>query len=121
MPATPRATTDTADVYTAIAHPARRRILDMLAAQDKSVMSLAEAFAAEMSRSAVSQHLKILLDSGLVDVHKNGREHYYQLRPENLNQIYHWVKQYEQHWAEKLDALGAFLDETAGKGGDDAA
>jgi DNA-binding transcriptional ArsR family regulator len=117
MPATPKTAAQSIDVYTAIAHPARRRMLDLLAGEDRSVMTLADAFAGEMSRSAVSQHLKILLDSGLVDVRKTGREHHYHLRPENLNEIYRWVKHYETYWNDKLDALGAYLDENGGDNG----
>jgi DNA-binding transcriptional ArsR family regulator len=97
------------DVFTVIAHPVRRQILDTLAHGDKTVTSLAEPF--EMTRSAISQHLSILLGSGLVAVEKRGKEHYYQLRPDNLNEVYRWIRSFEQFWSEKLDALEAYLDE----------
>lgn len=96
------------DVFTAIAHPVRRQILDMLAAQDMNVNDLAAPFKA--SRSAISQHLKILLDTALVTREKRGREQVYKLRPENLNQVAAWLNKYEQFWPQKLDALGSFLD-----------
>lgn len=100
-----------ADVFTAIAHPVRRRILEILAHQEQSVTSLSQPFVAEISRSAISQHLKILQDSGLVEVRKQGREHLYRLEVENLNEVYRWIKQYERFWAQKLDALGEYLDD----------
>jgi DNA-binding transcriptional ArsR family regulator len=111
MPATPKTTQYTdADVFTAIAHPVRRRILELLADEDRNVMTLSSTLATDITRSAISQHLKILHDSGLVDVRKQGREHFYHLRVENLNEVYRWIKQYEGFWTDKLDALGDFLD-----------
>lgn len=97
------------DVFTVIAHPVRREILAALARGDVTVTGLADPF--EISRSAISHHLSILLDSGLVAVKKQGREHYYQLRPENLNEVYRWISQFEHFWSDKLDALEAYLDE----------
>ncbi len=108
-----RKTTQQVDVFTAVAHPVRRQLLDLLARGEHTVTALAEPFAAEpfqISRPAISQHLSILLDSGLVAKQKRGREQYYHLRPDNLNEIFRWIKQYEQFWPEKLDALGSFLD-----------
>jgi DNA-binding transcriptional ArsR family regulator len=99
-----------ADIFTAIAHPVRRQLLDLLVRGELTVTDLAQPFAEDKSRSAISQHLKILLDSGLVALHKRGREHYYHLRPENLNVVYAWIKQYERFWPEKLAALGDYLD-----------
>src|SRR5687768_5984578 len=77
------------DVFTAIAHPVRRKILHSLLGSSLTVTDLAEPFVVSgaISRSAVSQHLTVLLDSGLVAVEKRGREHFYRLRPENLNEV----------------------------------
>lgn len=97
------------DAFTAIAHPARRKILDLLAEEEKSVLTLAKPF--KMSRPAVSQHLRILLDVGLVDVHRVGREQRYRLRGEALEAVYDWVAHYTQFWQEKLDDLGKYLEE----------
>jgi DNA-binding transcriptional ArsR family regulator len=102
-----------ADVFTAIAHPVRRSILDMLARGELTASSLAEPYEKQVTRSAISQHLSILLESGLVIREKRGREQVYRLRPENLNEVYRWIRQYEQFWPEKLDALEAFLDRVA--------
>lgn len=99
------------DVFVAIAHPIRREILQRLADEEQSVTKIAEPY--EISRSAISQHLSILLGSGLVEQEKRGRENYYQLRPENLNIVREWVSYFEQLWPEKLDALETFLDAKA--------
>lgn len=106
-----------ADVFTAIAHPVRRQILDMLASGDMTVNKIAEPF--DVTRSAVSQHLSILLASGLVTQQKQGRENVYHLRPENLNEVYQWIKHYERFWSEKLDALEAYLDSMPEEDGQD--
>lgn len=95
------------DVFGAIAHPVRRQILDRLRDGDESVNTLAEPF--EMSRPAVSQHLKILLDSGLVEKKRQGREQIYQLRAQKLQQIQSWLSAYDTFWEANLDSLEMFL------------
>lgn len=97
------------DAFTAIAHPVRREILDLLAAEERSVLSLAKPF--KMSRPAVSQHLRILRDVGLVEVRRVGREQRYRLRSEPLESVYDWVAHYTRFWEEKLDNLGKYLEE----------
>ena len=103
----------TDDVFTAIAHPKRRQILDCLTEGDATVKRLAAQF--EVSRPAVSQHLAILLDAGLVTRRQEGRENYYHLEARRLQEIEAWLQQYRRFWTGKLDALGAYLE---GKHGD---
>jgi DNA-binding transcriptional ArsR family regulator len=98
-----------ADVFTAIAHPVRRQILDTLAQGDRTVSSLSAPF--DVSRPAISQHLAILLDSGLVTMEKRGRENYYRLRPENLSEVHRWISHFERLWTQKLDTLETYLDQ----------
>ena len=98
-----------ADVFAAIAHPVRRQLLDMLSKGDQSVNELATPF--DMSRPAVSQHLRILLDVGLVSEQRQGRERRYQLHPEGLMQVQRWLQTYQRFWTNRLDALGHFLEE----------
>jgi DNA-binding transcriptional ArsR family regulator len=97
------------DVFTAIANPVRRQILTSLAHRNLTVTDIAEPF--HVSRSAISQHLTVLLDSGLVAVQKQGREHVYRIRTEALDEVYQWMKQFEHFWLGRLDALEAYLDE----------
>lgn len=98
-----------ADVFTAIAHPVRRQILDALRAGAQPVHALAAPFA--MSRPAVSQHLKLLRSVGLVSEVRRGRERRYALQPERLRDVADWLAHYEPFWTAKLRNLGAYLDE----------
>jgi DNA-binding transcriptional ArsR family regulator len=98
-----------ADIFQAIADPTRRALLDRLRDGEQSVKQLAEPF--EMSMPAISQHLHILCDAGLVTQRKAGRMRLYRLNPEPLKEVSDWVNPYEQFWQEKLDALGKYLEE----------
>jgi DNA-binding transcriptional ArsR family regulator len=95
------------DVFDAIAHPARRQILDLLREGEQPVNRLAAPFA--MSRPAVSQHLRLLREAGLVSEHRVGRERRYRLQAEQLQAVEEWVRGYERFWLRKLDALSRFL------------
>ncbi|MCU0495412.1 MAG: metalloregulator ArsR/SmtB family transcription factor [Chloroflexaceae bacterium] len=89
----PQATTFT-DVFHAIAHPARRKILDLLRAGDRPVKQLAAPFS--ISRPAISQHLRILLDAGLVTENRVGRERRYHLQAERLKDVQNWLDDYRR-------------------------
>lgn len=95
-------------LFAAIAHPARRDLLGRLAERSCNVTELAEPFG--MSRPAVSQHLRALLDSKLIRVKRSGREMRYTLRAEGLKPVYDWVAHYQTFWTEKLINLGEHLD-----------
>jgi len=99
-----------ANVYTAIAHPLRRRILDLLAERERPVSDIARHFG--VSRPAVSQHLRILLDAGLVVRNRHGRERLYRLTPQPLEQVSDWLTHYERFWRHRLQRLGKYLDTT---------
>ncbi|MFT3785867.1 MAG: metalloregulator ArsR/SmtB family transcription factor [Tepidisphaeraceae bacterium] len=100
-----------ADVFEAISHPARRRMLDLLAVTDRSVNDLAGHF--RMSRPAVSQHLKVLRDSGLVSEQRHGRERHYHFEPQRLAAVRDWVKLYDRLWDDRLNQLKALLSKRA--------
>ena len=99
------------DVFGAISHPARRRMLDLLVEADLSVNAIAGHF--EMTRPAVSQHLRVLLDSGLVTEQRHGRERRYHLVPERLGPVRDWLARYERFWDDRLRRLQDLL---SGKG-----
>lgn len=98
-----------ADAFTAIAHPVRRQLLDLLAEGDQSVNQLAARF--DISRPAISQHLKVLLDSGLVSEQRHGRERIYHLNPEPLRELDRWLDTYRRLWEERFIRLDELLQE----------
>lgn len=99
------------DVFGAISHPARRRLLDLLAESDRSVNAMAGHF--RMSRPAVSQHLRVLLDAGLVTEQRHGRERRYHFVPQRLGPVRDWLALYERFWDDRLKRLENLL--TKGK------
>jgi DNA-binding transcriptional ArsR family regulator len=91
------------DIFAAISHPARRRMLDLLVVADRSVNTLARQF--QMSRPAVSQHLRILLGVGLVKGQRHGRERRYRVVPKRLGPVRDWIGHYERFWDDHLQRL----------------
>ncbi|MBD3616211.1 MAG: winged helix-turn-helix transcriptional regulator [Gracilimonas sp.] len=97
------------DVFQAIADPTRREIIDLLAGQSMPVNDVARQF--EMSRPAVSKHIKILNECGLVVIRKEGRKRYCRADTRKLQEVIEWAYRYRKFWNEKLDALEAALAE----------
>lgn len=100
------------DVFEAIAHPVRRRLLDQLVSGEQAAGALAAAH--DISRPAVSQHLQILREAGLVTERRAGRARLYRLQPEALRTVRDWLVSYEQFWQGKLGALEQYLKEQHG-------
>jgi DNA-binding transcriptional ArsR family regulator len=96
------------DVFQAIADPTRREIIGMLAQQSLNLNNVADQFA--ISRPAISKHMKILTECGLVTVTQQGRERYCHADFGKLKEVADWTARYQKFWTEKLDALGAFLE-----------
>jgi DNA-binding transcriptional ArsR family regulator len=101
------------DVFTAISHPARRHMLDLLAEADRSVNAIAGHF--KMSRPAVSQHLRVLLDANLVTEQRHGRERRYHFVPERLGPVRDWIALYERFWDDRLLRLQKTLSKRSEK------
>ena len=97
------------DVFQAIADPNRRAILSLLAQQRLTLNGVAENF--RISRPAVSRHIKILKECGLVVITPQGRERYVEARFDKLEEVTRWVEQYRQLWEEKFDRLDDLLEE----------
>ncbi|HSF55141.1 MAG TPA: metalloregulator ArsR/SmtB family transcription factor [Algoriphagus sp.] len=98
------------DVFQAIADPTRRAILGMVSKQATNVNAIAGQF--EVSRQAISLHLKILAECGLLQIRQQGRERICEAKLENLAEVNQWVSQYRKFWTHKLDALENYLDTT---------
>ncbi len=103
-----RAASSRVDVFTALADENRRDMLGLLRSSPLPVHEIARHF--EMTRPAVSQHLRVLLDAQLVRESKVGRERHYRLHAAALKEVARWVAQYEQFWDDRLQSLGRALD-----------
>jgi DNA-binding transcriptional ArsR family regulator len=97
------------DAFGAIAHPVRRTLITSLARGDKAVGELASGL--PVSRPAVSQHLAVLREVGLVSEQRHGRERRYHLHPERLDEVRKWMHTLERFWDDRLDRLGRHLEE----------
>jgi DNA-binding transcriptional ArsR family regulator len=95
------------DVFYAVAHPARRRILELLEQGERPVASLATEF--KLSAPALSQQLTVLKKAKLVAERREGRQRLYRLTPEPLEEVTDWVEAHKSYWIVKLAALGRFL------------
>ncbi len=100
------------DVYKAIADPNRRIVLDLLARGEQSVSAI--HLRVDLTQPALSQHLKVLRDVGLVRQRRQGREQIYALNPKPLKEVTDWLKHYEEFWPKKLAALGQHLERKHG-------
>jgi len=93
------------DVFTAIAEPSRRQIIDLLARRRRSLAVGAIVLALGLRQSSVSKHLGVLREAGLVSVNKQGRQRVYELNFDPLRPVYDWVKTFEEHWSHQLDRI----------------
>ena len=96
------------DVFYALADPTRRKILELLADQGK--LPASEIYAHfSASAPAISQHLKVLREAGLVKMEKRAQQHIYQINPQAMLEVEDWSKQLTQLWNQRLDALDELL------------
>jgi DNA-binding transcriptional ArsR family regulator len=110
----PAGSTGTAppDRFAALADGTRRHLLEQLAAADLAVAELTAGL--DISQAAVSQHLRVLREAGLVTARRQGRYRYYQLRPAGLTELRDWLEELERFWQQRLGALGDYLREAPG-------
>ncbi|ONI72100.1 transcriptional regulator [Kribbella sp. ALI-6-A] len=97
-----------ATTFEVLAEPRRREILDLLRDGERPVGELVDAL--DLSQPAVSKHLKVLRDAGLVEVRQDAQRRWYRLRPAPLAEIDAWLEPYRDLWRGRLDALEAHLD-----------
>lgn len=98
-----------ADVFAALANPTRRELLGLLRSGPLPVKVIAERF--ELGRPAISEHLKVLRDAGLVVEERRGRENHYHLDAAPLRAVSEWLGPYERFWKRRLTRLRQLLDE----------
>lgn len=97
------------DVFQAIADPTRRAIIGMVAQQAVTVNTIAGQF--DVSRQAISLHLKILSECGLLHIKQVGRERFCEAKLEKLDEVQEWVAQYHKLWTGRLHALKNFIEQ----------
>ena len=101
------------DVFQAIADPTRREIINLIAFNPLNLNSIAENF--DVSRPAISQHIKILTECGLIVIKKQGRERYCEASLQQLGEVSNWIERYRKLWQEQFNALDDLLEEYKAK------
>ena len=96
------------DAFSVISHPIRRELIEQLAHSERRVSDLAAGM--PVSRPAISQHLRVMLDAGVVTERRDGRERRYALRRDRLDDVDQWLRRLDRFWAERLRRLGEHLD-----------
>lgn len=96
------------DIFQAIADSSRRQMLMLLSKERLTINELAENF--DISRPAVSKHLKVLHEAGMINISDQGRERYCELNPRGFTELRNWLDYYEQFWHQKLGNLEKLLD-----------
>jgi DNA-binding transcriptional ArsR family regulator len=100
---------DRVDVFEAVAEPNRRALLDRLAEGERTAGELGAGLP-DLTQPAVSRHLRVLRDAGLVDVRAEAQRRIYALRPGGLDALDAWLSRYRRYWVDHLDALERQLD-----------
>jgi DNA-binding transcriptional ArsR family regulator len=101
-------TQPTFDAFQVIADPSRRQMLMLLSTESRTINSLAENF--EMSRPAVSKHVKIMYNAGFISITDIGRERHCTLKEEGFNRLNEWLNYFDQFWTSKLKNLENLLN-----------
>lgn len=101
------------DVFQAIADPNRRKIIDLLAKKPLTLNAIAEEF--NISRPAVSQHIKHLTECGIVEVEQVGRERYCVVKPQNLVPAFLWLEKYQKQWESRIDSFEKYVNQLKSK------
>jgi DNA-binding transcriptional ArsR family regulator len=95
----PRAST-TSDAFNAVAEPRRRDILSLLVSQERAVNDIVAGL--NLPQPSVSKHLRVLLEVGLVDVRREGRQMFYRTNAEAIRPLHEWTRTFERYWRHQL-------------------
>jgi DNA-binding transcriptional ArsR family regulator len=106
-------TKQTLDAFQVIADPSRRQILHLLSKDSLTINSLAENF--DMSRPAVSKHIKALHSAGFISIEDIGRERYCTLNQDGFNELKEWIDYFDSFWISKVKKLESLLNKKAKK------
>ena len=106
-------TAQTLDAFQVIADPSRRQMMRLLSKDSMTINALAENF--DMSRPAVSKHLKIMHNAGFISITDIGRERYCTLKQDGFNELQNWINHFYKFWINKLKKLETLLNNKTGK------
>jgi len=101
------------DIFQAIADPNRRQIIDLLANEPMTLNAIADKF--HISRPAISQHIKHLVECGVVEVEKMGRERYCRIQPQSLIPAFMWLERYQKQWEERVNSFEKYINKLQSK------
>jgi DNA-binding transcriptional ArsR family regulator len=101
------------DVFQAIADPTRRQIIQLVATGAMTLNAIADNF--KISRPAISQHIKILNECGIIEIETIGRERYCKLQTKNLIPAFLWLEQYQKQWVERIDSFEKHVNKLQSK------
>ena len=95
------------DVFQAIADPTRRQIIHLIADQPMNLNSIADNF--DISRPAISNHIRILHECGIIEIERRGRERFCTIQPTNLREVSDWIAQYQDLWSHRLESFEKYV------------
>ena len=101
------------DVFQAIADPTRRQIIELISNDPMNLNAIAEKF--DVSRPAISQHIKILIECGIIEVEKRGRERYCKIQSSSLIPAFLWIEHLQKQWTDKIDSFEAYVNKLQSK------
>ena len=101
------------DVFQAIADPTRRQIIELISNDPMNLNAIAEKF--DVSRPAISQHIKILIECGIIEVEKRGRERYCKIQSNSLIPAFLWIEHLQKQWTDKIDSFEAYVNKLQSK------
>lgn len=101
------------DVFQAIADPIRRDIIELVSKKMLTVSDIAEEF--DISRPAISKHIKILNECNILEIHKEGRKRFCKIQPQQLVPAFLWIEQYKTLWEDRIDSFENYLTELQSK------
>ena len=95
------------DVFQAIADPTRRQIIDLIARKSMNLNAIANNF--DITRPAISNHIRILNECGIITIEQIGRERFCKIRPGHLKEVSDWVGRYQELWEQRVDSFEEYL------------
>ncbi len=101
------------DVFQAIADPTRRQIIELVANEAMNLNAIADNF--KISRPAISQHIKILNECGIIEIETIGRERYCKVQAQSLIPAFLWLEQYKKQWEERIDSFEKYVNKLQSK------